>query len=45
MALAALLDGVMQVRGQTPVFLKIAPDLTDQDLADIAKVAADARAS
>jgi dihydroorotate dehydrogenase len=43
MALAALLDGVMQVRGKTPVFLKIAPDLTDQDLADIAKVAADAR--
>ena len=43
MALAALLDGVMQVRGQVPVFLKIAPDLTDQDLADIAKVAEDAR--
>lgn len=42
MALAALLDGVMQVRGKTPVFLKIAPDLTDQDLADIAKVAQDA---
>jgi dihydroorotate dehydrogenase len=42
MALAALLDGVMQVRGDTPVFLKIAPDLTDQDLADIAKVATDA---
>ncbi len=45
MALAALLDGVMQVRGQTPVFLKIAPDLTDQDLADIVKVAQDARIS
>lgn len=43
MALAALLDGVMQVRGKVPVFLKIAPDLTDQDLADIAKVAQDAR--
>ncbi|WP_299614746.1 quinone-dependent dihydroorotate dehydrogenase [uncultured Tateyamaria sp.] len=43
MALAALLDGVMQVRGNIPVFLKIAPDLTDQDLADIAKVAEDAR--
>ncbi|MEO1556751.1 MAG: quinone-dependent dihydroorotate dehydrogenase [Pseudomonadota bacterium] len=43
MALAALLDGVMQVRGAVPVFLKIAPDLTDQDLADIAKVATDAR--
>lgn len=39
MALAALLDGVMQVRKSVPVFLKIAPDLTDQDLADIAKVA------
>ncbi|MEL7090992.1 MAG: quinone-dependent dihydroorotate dehydrogenase [Pseudomonadota bacterium] len=45
MALAALLDGVMQVRGHVPVFLKIAPDLTDQDLADIAKVAEDARIS
>jgi len=43
MALAALLDGVMQVRGHLPVFLKIAPDLSDQDLADIAKVAGDAR--
>ncbi|WP_299284546.1 quinone-dependent dihydroorotate dehydrogenase [uncultured Tateyamaria sp.] len=43
MALAALLDGVMQVRGTCPVFLKIAPDLSDQELADIAKVAADAR--
>ena len=43
MALAALLDGVMQVRGRLPVFLKIAPDLCDQDLADIAKVAGDAR--
>ncbi len=42
MALAALLDGVMQVRKSVPVFLKIAPDLTDQDLADIAKVAEDA---
>ncbi|WP_108835321.1 quinone-dependent dihydroorotate dehydrogenase [Tateyamaria sp. Alg231-49] len=42
MALAALLDGVMQVRGSIPVFLKIAPDLSDQDLADIAKVAQDA---
>jgi dihydroorotate dehydrogenase len=29
-ALAALLDGVMEVRGATPVFLKIAPDLTPQ---------------
>ncbi|MEP1520340.1 quinone-dependent dihydroorotate dehydrogenase [Ascidiaceihabitans sp.] len=45
MALAMLLDGVMQVRGTCPIFLKIAPDLTDQDLADIAKVAQDARVS
>ncbi|WP_223426199.1 quinone-dependent dihydroorotate dehydrogenase [Tateyamaria pelophila] len=43
MALASLLDGVMQVRNTVPVFLKIAPDLTDQDLGDIAKVAEDAR--
>jgi dihydroorotate dehydrogenase len=43
MALAALLDGVMRVRGGVPVFLKIAPDLDAQDLADIAKVATDAR--
>lgn len=43
MALAALLDGVMRVRAGVPVFLKIAPDLSDQDLADIAKVATDAR--
>lgn len=41
-ALAALLDGVMQVRGDTPVFLKIAPDLTDSDIADIASVAQNA---
>lgn len=41
-ALAALLDGVMQVRGTTPVLLKIAPDLSENDLADIAKVATDA---
>lgn len=45
MALAALLDGVMRVRGTVPIFLKIAPDLSDQDLADIAKVAEDARIS
>jgi len=42
-ALAALLDGVMQARAQLarpiPVFLKIAPDLTDEDLAGIAEVA------
>ncbi|MGD9293715.1 MAG: quinone-dependent dihydroorotate dehydrogenase [Roseobacter sp.] len=41
-ALAALLDGVMQVRGETPVFLKIAPDLTDKEIADIATVAQNA---
>ena len=41
-ALRALLDGVMSVRGTTPVFLKIAPDLTDAEIAGIAGVAADA---
>lgn len=45
MALAALLDGVMRIRRQLPIFLKIAPDLSDQDIADIAKVAEDARVS
>ncbi len=43
MALAALLKGVMRVRGKVPVFLKIAPDLSDADLADIASVAQDAQ--
>ena len=38
-ALAALLDGVMEVRGATPVFLKITPDLTPQEIADVAEVA------
>lgn len=42
-ALAALLDGVMAVRGTTPVFLKIAPDLTDAEIADIAAVAQNAQ--
>ncbi|GFE51260.1 dihydroorotate dehydrogenase (quinone) [Roseobacter cerasinus] len=42
-ALAALLDGVMQVRDKTPVFLKIAPDLTEAEIADIATVARDAQ--
>ncbi|KIN70859.1 Dihydroorotate dehydrogenase [Sulfitobacter noctilucae] len=42
-ALAALLEGVMDVRGATPVFLKIAPDLTEAELADVAQVAQDAR--
>lgn len=42
-ALAALLAGVMAARDalprKIPVFLKIAPDLSDQELADIARVA------
>lgn len=42
-ALAALLAGVMEVRSQLPrpipIFLKIAPDLTQDDLAAIAEVA------
>ena len=41
-ALRALLDGVMSVRGTTPVFLKIAPDLSDAEIAEVAGVAADA---
>lgn len=42
-ALAALLEGVMEVRGVTPVFLKIAPDLTEAEIADVAEVAANAK--
>lgn len=46
-ALAALLAGVMAARDglarKIPVFLKIAPDLSDQELADIARVALDAK--
>lgn len=42
-ALAALLNGVMAARDglarKIPVFLKIAPDLSEQELADIARVA------
>lgn len=42
-ALSALLAGVMQTRNQLdrkiPVFLKIAPDLNDAELAEIAEVA------
>ncbi|MEM8980492.1 MAG: quinone-dependent dihydroorotate dehydrogenase [Pseudomonadota bacterium] len=38
-ALRALLDGVMEVKGPTPVFLKIAPDLTEAEIAQIAQVA------
>ena len=41
-ALAALLEGVMEVRGDIPVFLKIAPDLTLPEIRDIASVADDA---
>ncbi len=38
-ALQALLTGVMAVRGTCPVFLKIAPDLSDSELSEIADVA------
>ena len=38
-ALSALLAGVMAARGTTPVFLKIAPDLSDAEIADVAEVA------
>ncbi len=38
-ALSGLLEGVMAVRGDTPVFLKISPDLSDAELADVADVA------
>ena len=42
-ALTSLLAGVMETRAglarQIPIFLKIAPDLTDNDLAEIAEVA------
>ncbi|MXU65393.1 quinone-dependent dihydroorotate dehydrogenase [Oceanomicrobium pacificus] len=45
-ALAALLDGVMAARDALdrpiPVFLKVAPDLDDAGLADVAAVALDA---
>lgn len=46
-ALAALLAGVMAARDalprRVPVFLKIAPDLTEAELADIAEVAREVR--
>lgn len=38
-ALSGLLEGVMAVRGATPVFLKIAPDLSDAEISDVAEVA------
>jgi dihydroorotate dehydrogenase len=41
-ALAGLLAGVMEVRRDTPVFLKIAPDLSEAEIADVAEVASDA---
>lgn len=41
-ALRALLAGVLAEAGKVPVFLKIAPDLSDEDLAEIARVAMDA---
>jgi len=41
-ALHALLAGVMEVRGDVPIFLKIAPDLRDSEIAEIAWVAMDA---
>ncbi len=40
-ALRALLEGVMAERGSVPVFLKIAPDLDDEEIAGIAFVAKD----
>ena len=42
-ALSALLEGVMAEAGGVPVFLKIAPDLTDAEIAKIANVAVSAR--
>lgn len=46
-ALGALLAGVMEANADLanpiPIFLKIAPDLTDQDLADVAEVATAAK--
>lgn len=41
-ALRGLLAGVMEQRGQVPVFLKIAPDLSDGEISEIAGVAQDA---
>lgn len=38
-ALRGLLTGVMAERGEVPVFLKIAPDLNDGEIAEIAGVA------
>lgn len=38
-ALSALLSGVIAVQDRIPVFLKIAPDLTDDELASVAETA------
>ena len=38
-ALRSLLEGVLAERGKVPVFLKIAPDLSDSEIAEIAIVA------
>lgn len=42
-ALDELMAAVMEARGDTPVFLKVAPDLERADIDDIAAVAADRR--
>lgn len=48
-ALTALLSGVMEANDKLakpiPVFLKIAPDLTEDDIADVAEVASEAKLS
>ena len=48
-ALSALLNGVMEANDKlerrVPIFLKIAPDLTPDDIADVADVATDAQLS
>ena len=44
-ALRGLLAGVMAERGEVPVFLKIAPDLSEREIAEIAGVAAEAGVS
>jgi dihydroorotate dehydrogenase len=41
-ALRGLLSGVMAERGTVPIFLKIAPDLKDSELAEIGSVAIEA---
>ena len=42
-ALRALLAAVIDIKGDTPVFLKVAPDLSDAEIAEIAKVARETR--